>query len=161
MAEWEHDLKGWLNSVLDDQMVKILLSESSLTRRQFEGLLIDILSEEIAQKRIIYTEKAKILPKSVTRGAYNRILTQARRNVVKAFFTLYLLGYLGLLDLTQLNDYIHFGNEIKDYIDAYKKNERKGGEEINEKVLKAIHKELLDKTNMLAKPSSLKPLSKL
>ena len=57
------------------------------------------LAEKIAGKRLKYDEKARLRLKSgkISRGAFNRTLKQAKMNVIKAIYTIFLLGYLFFL----------------------------------------------------------------
>ncbi len=84
-------------------------------------MLIDILSDNIAGKVLIYDEKAQLrLTRSkVSRGAFNRTLRQAKRNVVKAMYTLILLGYLGLFDNTTFDPYLEIANKLSKYMQAH------------------------------------------
>ncbi|MDW8048465.1 MAG: hypothetical protein RMJ07_02120 [Nitrososphaerota archaeon] len=110
----------WIISVFSDPLVKLLIKKSHLTRIQLETLLIDILSEKLVGKYLPYEKKAKLrLVKSgVTRGAFNRTLSQARRNVIKSIYTLILLGYLGIFETPSIDPYLEIANKIRDYKDA-------------------------------------------
>lgn len=110
----------WLKRYMDDPFVRILAKNSSLTKTQLETLLIDILVENIAGKTLRYNEKAKIRLSAVTRGAYNRTLRQARKNIIQSIYTVLLLGYLGVFEDTSLIPYLEIANKLQTYISSYR-----------------------------------------
>ena len=73
--------------VLQEPIMKALLNQSTLTKVQLETLLIDLVVEDEHGSHIPYDEKASFRSKrkgrtsGVSRGAFNRTLGQARRNV--------------------------------------------------------------------------------
>ena len=89
---------------LREPMLRILLERSNLTEVQMETLLIDLVIEDQLDNHIPYEDKASIRIKStskssgVSRGAFNRTLSQARRNITRCLYTMLLLAYLGLFD---------------------------------------------------------------
>jgi len=139
------NVQNWIIQAFNDPIVKILSKNSHLTKTQLETLLIDILSENISGKQLKYDEKAKLrLTKAkITRGAFNRTLQQAKENVTRSIYTILLLGYLGILETTQLNLYIEIANKLHEYLDAYK-NMPKTDEKLNEhlKLMEIIREEL-------------------
>ena len=98
------------------------MKNSNLTMAQTETFLIDVLSEKIADKRIIYEDKAKLrlLRLGVSRGAFNRTLRQARKNVIKSIYTVILLGYLGIFESPKVEPYVELANRLHTYAEAYK-----------------------------------------
>ena len=152
----KESVQSWLISSKNDPIVKILAENSHLTKTQLETLLIDILSENIAGKPLKYAEKAslRLTKAKISRGAFNRTLKQAKENVIKAIYTVLLLGYLGIFESTTLDPYIEIANKLKEYIEAYKKIPSKN-EEINEhiKLIKLIREELETSLKQLANPS--------
>jgi predicted ribosome quality control (RQC) complex YloA/Tae2 family protein len=64
--------------------------------------------------------KLRLIKMGVSRGAYNRTLAQARKNIIKSIYTLILLGYLGLFETTSLEPYVEIANKIQTYTDAYR-----------------------------------------
>jgi len=112
-----------IKSCMNDPIVNILLKNSHLTKIQLETLLIDVLAENFAEKQLSFEEKAKLrlIKPSVTRGAFNRTLKQAKNNVVKSIYTIMLLGYLGIFENSSLTPYIEISNKLKTYIETYKK----------------------------------------
>ena len=73
-------VQAWLLSSMSDPIVQIMAANSHLTKTQLETLLIDVLSEAIANKPLKYDEKARLrLTKAkLSRGAFNRTLKQAK-----------------------------------------------------------------------------------
>jgi hypothetical protein len=118
----KENVQKWLKNALNNRITKILVKNSNLTKTQTETLLIDFLAENIAEKRIKMEEKARLrLTKAeISRGAFNRTLKQARKNVTQSIYTVLLLGYLGIFDSTRLDPYIEIANKLQAYINAYK-----------------------------------------
>ncbi|HEX69558.1 MAG TPA: hypothetical protein ENG10_04620 [Candidatus Bathyarchaeota archaeon] len=112
-----------IKSSMNDPIVNILLKNSHLTKTQLETLLIDVLAENFAENQLSFEEKAKLrlIKPSVTRGAFNRTLKQAKNNIVKSIYTIMLLGYLGIFENSSLTPYIEISNKLKTYIETYKK----------------------------------------
>ena len=146
----------WLKKSLEDPIVKILAKNSHLTKTQLETLLIDILAENIAGKPLKYDEKARLrLTKAkISRGAFNRTLRQAQENVIKAIYTVLLLGYLGIFESTALDQYIEIANKLQEYIEAHKELPNKT-EQLEEQVkfLKMLREDLESSLKMLSNPS--------
>jgi len=150
------DVQSWLISSLNDPIVKILAKNSHLTRTQLETLLIDVLSESATGKSLKYEEKARLrLTKAkISRGAFNRTLKQAKENVIKAIYTVLLLGYLGIFESTTLDPYLEVANKLHEYMSAYNNIPNKS-EELNEhlKVIEMIREELETSLKQLSNPS--------
>jgi hypothetical protein len=141
----KENVQKWIKSALDDQITKILVKNGNLTRTQVETLLIDFLAEKIAEKRIKMGEKARLrLTKAeISRGAFNRTLKQARKNVIQSIYTVLLLGYLGIFDGTRLDPYIEIANKLQAYVDAYKNIlPDKNRAEENLRIIKTLRDEL-------------------
>jgi hypothetical protein len=149
-------VQSWLTRSLNDPIVKILTGNSHLTKTQLETLLIDILAENIGGKHLKYDEKAKLrLTKAkISRGAFNRTLEQAKENVIKAIYTLLLLGYLGIFESTTLDPYLEIAKKLQEYMEAYKNIPNKGVE-LSEhlKVIETIREELESSLKQLSNPS--------
>jgi hypothetical protein len=148
-------VQSWLMGALNDPITKILAKKSHLTKIQLETLLIDSLSENIAGKPLKYDEKARLrlIKAKISRGAFNRTLKQAKNNVVKAIYTVLLLGYLGVFESTTLDPYLEIANKLSTYMEAYKNIPNKSGE-LNEhlKVIKMIQEELETSLKQLSNP---------
>ena len=145
----------WLISALNDPITRILAQNSHLTTTQLETLLIDVLSENIAGKPLIYDEKARLrlIKAKISRGAFNRTLKQAKGNVVKAIYTVLLLGYLGVFESTTLDPYLEIANKLSTYMEAYKNVPNKS-DELDEhlKVIKMIREEIEATLEQLSNP---------
>jgi len=107
--------------VLQEPILKALLNQSTLTKVQLETLLIDLIVEDELGSHIPYDEKASLRLKSkgrasgVSRGSFNRTLSQARRNVTRCLYTMLLLGYLGLFEFTLFRPFEEIATRIGDY----------------------------------------------
>jgi hypothetical protein len=146
----------WLKKLIEDPIVKILAKNSHLTKTQLETLLINILAENFSGKPLKYEEKARLrLTKAkISRGAFNRTLKQAEENVIKAIYTIILLGYLGIFESTTLDPYIEVANKLQEYVEAHK-NISLSEEQIEEQLrfLKILREELETSLKQLANPS--------
>ena len=154
--KFKEGVQSWLLSLLNDSIVIVLAENSHLTKTQLETLLIDVLSENIAGKPLKYEEKARlrIIKAKISRGAFNRTLKQARENVVKAIYTVLLLGYLGIFESTTLDPYLELANKLHVYIESYKSIPTKDTEPDGRlKVIKIIREELERSLKRLSNPS--------
>lgn len=115
-------LQKWLARSIDDPIVKILAKNSNLTKAQLETLLIDFLAANIAEKPLRNEDKARLrLAKSgISRGAFNRTLKQARKNVIQSMYTIILLGYLGIFNNTRLDPYLEAASKLQHFLSAYR-----------------------------------------
>ncbi len=153
LKEGVHSL---LTSSLSDPIVKILAKNSHLTRTQLETLLIDILAQNASVKPLKYDEKARLrLTKAkISRGAFNRSLRQAKENVIKAIYTVLLLGYLGIFESTTLDPYLEIANKLHEYLEAYKDISNKSGHlDEHLKAIELIREELETSLKQLSNPS--------
>jgi len=158
--------------LFDDPLVKRLLKDSNLTRIQFETLLINLVfNETVGKDGGMYDKKgrsrmfkesfrawrAKSHPKGVSRGAFRRVLFQACRNVVRSIYTLFLLGYTGILDTPGLHAYI----ELSDMVTQYRKKmeERQpqvsSREEIEGEALRLLEKSLIKTIDEYTSPFNI------
>lgn len=153
----KENVQMWLSRSLGDPIVKIMAKSSHLTKTQLETLLIDVLSESIANKPLKYDEKARLrLTKAqLSRGAFNRTLKQAKENVTKSIFTVLLLGYLGVFDTTTLDPYLEIANKLQSYREAYERIPNTNGD-VSERlnVLQTIKEELESNLKNLSKTPS-------
>jgi len=107
--------------VLKEPILKVLLQGSNLTDSQLETLLIDLVVEDNLGAHVSYGEKASFRSRGqdrstgVSRGAFNRTLQQARRNVTRCLYTMLLLGYLGLFEFTVFRPFEEIAAKIGDY----------------------------------------------
>lgn len=114
-------LTSGARQVLKEPILKRLLEESVLSEAQMETLLIDLVVEDSLGDHITYENKATFRSKSgtksrgVSRGAFNRTLNQARRNLSRCFYTMLLLAYLGLFELTIFRPFEEVAARIGDY----------------------------------------------
>jgi len=110
-----------IKGILEDPLVKILLNNSYLTKIQLETLLIDVFTEDITGIKLGYDEKTnmRISKKPISRGAFNRTLSQGKRNVNNAINTVILLGYLKILETPKISPFIEIANRLNEYMKAY------------------------------------------
>lgn len=146
----------WLKSSLDDPFVRILTKNSNLTKTQLETLLIDILAEKTAEKSLKYHEKARLRLSAVTRGAFNRTLRQARKNIIQSVYTILLLGYIGVFEDTSLSPYLEIANKLQAYISAYKDVLiSNGARDEYLRIMNKLREELEVSLEQLSKPKAL------
>ena len=157
----KNSVQKWLMRSLSDPIVKILSKNSHLTKTQLETLLIDILADNLAGKSLKYEEKAKLrlLRTKISRGAFNRTLKQARRNLIQSVYTIILLGYLGVFDDTRLDPYLEAANKLRAYMSAYTEipsDPSVRNEHV--KIVRMLREELENSLEQLSKPRSLSKL---
>jgi len=121
MEALRDQVKTTLLSLLQDPVVSLLLERSSITKQQFSALIVDVISENLTGRDLTYEDKASCMLKPISRGAYNRILIQARQNITKSFFTILLLSYVGLLEDSQISKLIELGEKLRSIIDMYRR----------------------------------------
>ncbi len=148
-------VQSWLRSSLSDPIVKILAENSNLTKTQLETFLIDVLAVNISGKQLKYDKKAKLrlLKGGVSRGAFNRTLRQARRNVIQSIYTILLLGYLGAFESISLESYLEISNKLQIYMSAYRdvwKDKETMSEQL--RMMNMLREELETSLNQLSKP---------
>lgn len=141
----KESVQTWLLGSLNDPIVKILSSNSQLTKIQLETLLIDVLSENLSGKELKYEEKAslRLMKSKISRGAFNRTLKQAKDNVISSIYTILLLGYLGIFETTNLEPYLAIASKLHTYMEALKTTV--GNDKTDEettKIIAMIRKEL-------------------
>ncbi len=78
-----------------DIIVEKLLEESNLTSKQLKAL---ILYSNNIEQRIVENGYVDFDGKKIPKGAFFRILSQAKENVRKSIITLILMSYIGLMD---------------------------------------------------------------
>lgn len=147
--------QNWLNYSLSDPLVKTLSKNSNLTKIQLETLLIDVLAENITDKSLKYDEKADLRILSVTRGAFNRSLRQARKNVTQSIYTILLLGYLGILEEISLEPYLEAANKLKMYINTQRELVKKKPKEEHIRIVAQLHEELKNSLDELSHPRKM------
>jgi hypothetical protein len=114
-------LTSGARQVLREPILKKLQENSVLSEAQMETLLIDLVVEDNYGTHITYQNKATYRSKrgtrsrGVSRGAFNRTLQQARRNLTRCFYTMLLLAYLGLFELTIFRPFEEVSARIGDY----------------------------------------------
>src|SRR3989442_13957402 len=104
-----------MDETLRDRILSALLQRSNLTKIQFETLLVDQLGHDIANKRLTRSDMAQLRrdQKGISRGSFNRTLTQARQNVVEAIHTILLLGYCGLTESPSIAPFLEASERLK------------------------------------------------
>ena len=105
-----------LDKLRDDRLARTLLQNSHLTEVQFATLVIDVLwrtTQSSPENNGPRSDRRK-----VSKGAFNRSLAQARRNVIKSIYTIFILAYFGLFDSPKLEPFLRLGDEMKTFLDA-------------------------------------------
>jgi len=115
------NLTSGTKQVLKEPILKKLQEGSTLSPAQLETLLIDLVVEDNYGSHITYEDKASYRSRTgsrsrgVSRGAFNRTLTQARTNVTRCLYTMILLAYLGLFESTVFRPFEEVAARIGDY----------------------------------------------
>lgn len=152
--------------MLRDPITRLLQEHSHLTEVQLETLLIDYLMDGFTGQRLDYQTKARLrqnppdatAERGVSRGAFNRSLAQARRNLIKSVFTLVLLGYLGFLETPSLRRYQDMAETIRSYADEHDQaavGAKPSATHVG--ALRQVQERILDLIGELARPLAVKP----
>lgn len=148
---------------LREPMLRVLLERSILTEVQLETLLIDLVIEDRIGNHIPYEDKASIRKKStgkslgVSRGAFNRTLNQARRNIIRCLYTMLLLAYLGLFDFAIFRPFEEISSKIGGYQnirEVLANRDKLSAEDLE--TYKASEKMVLEALDEIASPLILK-----
>ena len=133
-------VKIWIKRTISDPLVKSLLINSQLTQIQLETLLIDLLGEQLIEKKISSKEKVtmRLENKKISRGSFDRTLRQARTNMIKSIFTVILLGYIGIFESPTLNQYLELANKLEKYMTEYRLNRSDFNNKNTEKAINII-----------------------
>lgn len=102
----------------NDPLAKTLLENSHMTEVQFATFLIDVLWPASQISHDDEESRPRSGRRHVSKGAFNRSLSQARRNVIRSIYTVFLLAYFGLFDSPKLEPFLRLGDEMKTFLDA-------------------------------------------
>ncbi len=83
-----------------DRIVEKLLEESTLTLKQLKALLL--YSDNI-ERKIVKGGYVELDGRKISKGAFFRTLSQAKKNVRKSVITLIIMAYMGLMDANQFS----------------------------------------------------------
>ena len=110
------EIQGTVKSVIKDQIVQILLKNSSFTEIQLETLLLDFHSRQSLGK--VKLEKLADV-RNVARGSFSRVLHQGKKNYIRAVYTILLLNYLGYFEQDPFTIFLKLNEEILGYAAEY------------------------------------------
>lgn len=150
----DESLVNFIHTLFKNPITGILLKKSNLTKRQFETLIIDVVSDYKSEEKISYANKTVYGTIMVSRGSFCRTLSQARRNVISSIYTILLLNYIGVFDGVPFDDYRIISEKLREYVKTINTSERNQQNQL----LKNIETELLMGITKLAEPRSLKVL---
>ena len=151
-------VQKWIKSFFNDPLTDILIKNSHLTKIQAETLLIDNLAENLLDQKIGYEAKSKMRGslKGVSRGAFNRTLHQANKNIIASIYTIFLLGYLGILETPSLDGFIETSNKLATYVKEYRNIINDANSDLTDKnketALINLKEELLSNLNTIITP---------
>lgn len=145
----------WLQTTIGDPIVDLLLENSSLTPHQLESLLIDHLSALTPAAQLTYAARASLRTPPVSRGAFNRTIRQARRNIVASLYTLLLLAYLGILQAPHFEEYDALATKIREYNGLLRSTDQPT-RDVSHAIL-TLRRELQAGIQRLSSPSILRP----
>ena len=141
-----------IQRTFQDPITDLLLKNSSLTKTQFETLIIDLLTDLMSEEKVSFYQKTLFRNKKVSRGSFSRSLSQARSNVISSIFTIVLMSYIGVFDARPFDDYYFLAEKLKEYVSMVQLN----GNDVSKNVLKRLEVELIDGIRELATPTSIK-----
>ncbi len=96
-------------NLAEDEVYRYLLKNSSLTRKQAETIIFDILTSHGYK----LTAREKALLRGVSKGSFLRTRHQALRNISRALHTLLLLSYLGIIRLPDYSWFFQMGEAVE------------------------------------------------
>jgi hypothetical protein len=137
----------------DDKLAKTILENSHLSEVQFASLIIDVLWSTSQPSSGDGGPRSR--RREVSKGAFNRSLAQARRNVIKSIYTVFLLAYFGLFDSPKLEPFLRLGDEMKTFLDAKQETEHEGDSETRD-AMETLENALEKSIDELARMSSFK-----
>jgi len=145
--------RKWLEQTLSDPIVALLLENSNLTRKQFETFVISLLGDQFYVKFATKARKLRVRTDKfeISRGAFNRTLNQARVNVVRSIYTLFLLGYVEVFDTPQLGPFLELADNIRAYLEDRKSAAPRFGDEEYRKAVHDVSQKLAETIEALAK----------
>lgn len=138
-----------IRKLIQDPVTKSLAQGSQLTLTQLETLLAASFSDENGFKR---SNRRLYCPSRyhISRGAYNRSLIQAQNNIVRAIYTVLLLGYVGLFNSSALQPFLELSDTIQGFIQA---RQATASEDV---ALRELNARLMETVTILAKRHSFK-----
>lgn len=140
----EKNIQQYINDIINNPFVELLLNKCHLTKIQLETVLIDILFDDVSQKQNLYDLKAQLRLKGpISRGSFNRSLKQAKINILKSIITIILLQYLNVLEQGSLNSFIEISNRLSSYIESYKNDIQNSDKKLNINKINVIKNSLL------------------
>ncbi|KON31598.1 hypothetical protein AC482_00140 [miscellaneous Crenarchaeota group-15 archaeon DG-45] len=146
------DLKKFIDRTFRDPIAGVLLKYSNLTVKQYESLIIDLITDKVSDISLTYSDKALLRSKNVSRGSFSRTLSQARRNIISAIYTILLLSYIGVFDEAPFDEFHILSEKLREYVKLIQ--EADSIKAYN--VLKMIEKELMEGIKKLSEPGGLK-----
>ncbi|MEM1943044.1 MAG: hypothetical protein QXO30_03140 [Candidatus Caldarchaeum sp.] len=100
-----------IRKIAEDKVFQELVKKSSLTKKQAETLVFDVMSQ---RDGVMLTAEQRAALRGVTKGSFVRTKKQALRNVSKALFTLILLSYLGVVKLPEYQWFFRLSEAFED-----------------------------------------------
>jgi len=151
----------WLEQTLNDRIIAILLENSNLTRKQFETFIINLLGDQFCTELGGRRRKLRIRSdiRKISRGSFNRTLSQAKTNVIRSIYTLFLLGYVGVFDTPQLGPFLELSDNIKAYLQDRRDAAKHLDDEEYKRAVQDTANRLTELINTLAKRTA--PTDKL
>jgi len=133
--------------------VGLLIENSNLTRKQFETFIISLLGDQFRVETGSRIRKLRVRTDTfkITRGAFNRTLNQAKANVIRSIYTLFLLGYVGVFDTPQLGPFLELADNIKAYLEDRKRLPRQASDEEYKRAVQDVAQRLAELIETLAK----------
>jgi hypothetical protein len=134
---------------LQDPIAQLLLKNSNLTPTQLEALLIRL--EKDRNKEITVPPWNLRQRGTTSKGSYNRSLRQARNNIIRSIYTIFLLEYVGFDD-ARLESYLDVGNQLRTLVSSLRGTELVGPdkEDVVLRVLPIVRNELHSALQRLA-----------
>jgi len=127
-----------------------------LTRKQFESFIINLFGTQFSTRSGGRIRKLRTRTDifKISRGAFNRTLNQAKVNVVRSIYTLFLLGYVGVFDTPQLGPFIELADNIKAHLEDRRAAAEHAGDEEYKRAVQDMATKLAELIETLAEHSA-------
>lgn len=101
-----------IREIIEKPGIKMLIRNSGITEKQLTTYILWNKYKEYNQK---IHNKVIVVNKMISRGVFYRILSQFRKNVIKAVLTIILLYVLGIMTTEDISSIIEISEVIKSH----------------------------------------------
>ena len=131
--------------------MQLLIKNGNLTNIQFQTLYADHIMYQLGLMRgkVHRYRDVRADRTDVSRGSFNRTLDQATRNIIRSIYTVFLLGYVGMLDDPSFEPFMETSSQMRSYLDQVRSVQKPRDEEYT-RILATLAEELSTAIERLA-----------